>query len=178
MIQPRFEYDIASRRNFRIAGEIDIDEAQEKLWQIITQPGHLENFHPFVKNHDKVKNWHGVGSKDSGSFYSGKKMNRIVSDWKEGKEYSIKMKNSDQNDTRVRFALKFLSPKKTSFSITINTDAYRKIPRPFWPIFSRFFLLPSFKNYLYSILNGLAFYSETGQKVNRNQFGRHGKFSP
>lgn len=174
---PRYQYTIISRKNFQISGELTIAGTREKLWRIITQPGHLENFHPFVEKHDKIKNWHGIGSKDSGSFYNGKEMNRVVTHWKEGKEYTIKMENSDGNKTSVRFALQALSPEKTNFCITINTDAYRKIPRPIWLIFARFFLVPSFKKYLYSVLNGLAYYNDSGQKVTKNQFGSHRKFS-
>ncbi len=178
MILPNYQYQVTTRKNFQIKGELTIEGAKEKLWQIITSPGHLEKFHPFVKEHIKTEKWHGIGAKDSGSFYSGKKINRVVTEWKEGSSYIIKMKNDDGSNTTVRFGLTELSSMKTAFFITIQTDAYRKIPRPFWPIFARFFLVPSFKKYLYSILNGLAYYSTTGNKIKKNQFGRHRKFSP
>ena len=175
---PQYDHTAKSRRNFRIKGTISIGAPREKLWRIITTPGHLEYFHPFVKEHGKAEKWNGVGAKDYGVFNNGKRLNRTVIDWKEGSGYKIKMEHDDTNKTFVCFVLTGTSPTQTNFSVEIQTDSYRKIPRPIWKIFARYFLVPSFKKYLYSILKGLEYYTETGKKVRKNQFGRHRKFSP
>ena len=43
MIDYSCQYD--TRNEFRIKGEIVINENSKKLWQIISEPGHLKNFH-------------------------------------------------------------------------------------------------------------------------------------
>lgn len=40
-----------------------------------------------------------------------------------------------------------------------------------------FFLIPSFKKYMNSVVNGMKYHCETGKKVYKNQFGFHKKYS-
>src|SRR5690606_29551557 len=103
MIVPQYDHTVKFRDNFRIKGTIPIDAPRKKLWQIISAPGHLEQFHPFVKEHKKTENWKGVGAKDFGVFNNGKRINRTVTEWIEGYSYKIKMENNDAKNTFVNF---------------------------------------------------------------------------
>lgn len=169
---------IRSRTNFEIVGSILVNASAEAIWQIFTTPGHLKLFHPFCKSHQKVKSWREIGDVDTAEFYNGKKMQRRLIGFSPLKSYTIQMENKDGKNTQVCFRIKKIDTNTARASIHIKTDAYRKIPRPFWPVFVRLYLRKSYKNYLNSILNGLKYYSETGKPVSRNQFGSHKKFSP
>lgn len=173
-----FTYNIASRKRFLIQGKIEVEKPSAELWKILKTPGHLKNFHPFCMRHDKAKSWTKIGDTDQAQFYSGKQMEREIIDWQEGKEFTIKMKNEKQNNTQVNFSLQPEGDRSTLFTIQIDTDAYRKVPRPLWFLISRYFLLPSYKKYLRSILKGFVYYSTTHKQVIKNQFGRHQRFSP
>jgi hypothetical protein len=165
-----------SRGFFQIAGQLKIDSSPIDIWRAITEEGHLKNFHTYCALHKKMK-WDGVGSKDIMEFYSGRVMNREVVAWDEGRSYQIKMNNNDSNRSEVSFEI-IKNNDEAFFKITVETDAYRKTPRPIWFLVVRFVLVPSYKKYLNSICNGLKYYCETGKKVRKNQFGSHKKFSP
>jgi ornithine lipid ester-linked acyl 2-hydroxylase len=161
---------------FVISAIIKIDASQEKLWSIITEPGHLEKIHPFCESHMKAR-WDGVGCVDEAKFYSGTLVNREVVAWNEGASFQIKMINNEGHDTRVTFEIENVD-EETYFKITIKTDAYRKGINLTWLFWVYLLLIPSYKKYFNSICKGLKFYSEKGQGVSRNQFGYHKIYSP
>ena len=170
-------YNIKSRDKFQISNVIQIQASQKKIWEIITEPGHLKNFHPFCEKHKRVK-WEGIGDRDAPQLYSGKITYRKIIKWEKEKGFQIEMDNGDGNITYVEFYLVEVLGPSIRFGIDIKTDSYRKIPRFMWNWFARKKLIPSYEIYLYSILNGLKYFAETGIPVKRNQFGSHPKFSP
>lgn len=164
------------RKALNIKASIAIKIEPDKLWNIITAPGHLKNYHPFCEYHEKSE-WNGVGCRDVSKSYYGKIIRREVIHWEEGKSYTIKMDNNDKHNTTVKFEIhKIVSGSLIEVSLT--TNAYRNNPRPFYYPIVIFLIIPSYKKYFYSLLNGLKYFSETGNKVKRNQFGHHKKYSP
>lgn len=172
----KYTCNIWKRKAFKISAQIQINITKEKLWKIITEPGHLKNYHPFCDYHQK-SDWNGVGSKDTSKSYAGKIINREIIEWDEGQSYRIKMDNLDKHDTKVKFEIIEIN-KKTLIKISLETNAYRKTPRLIWYPVSIFLLKPSYIKYFNSLLRGLKYFSETGNKVARNQFGNHLKYSP
>jgi hypothetical protein len=171
-----FEWNIWDRRLFRINGLIKIDVSKENLWKIIIEPGHLKKYHPFCKEH-VISDWNRVGCKDLSKSYAGKTIKREIIDWNEGISYRIKMNNEDKHDTKVKFEI-IEKDNQTYFQVILESNAYRKTPRPFWYPIAFFLIVPSYKKYYNSLLKGLKFYAETGEIVRRNQFGSHKKYSP
>lgn len=165
-----------SRDCFTTVAKIKIDTSVNHLWEVLTESGHLKNFHPYCDYHKKSK-WDGIGCKDEARFYSGKLVNREVIAWKDGEYFQIKMNNNDSHRIEVVFEV-IEEKREVFFRVTIDTDAYRKTPRPIWYLVAKFVLVPSYKKYFNSICNGLKYYCETGKKVTRNQFGSHKKYSP
>lgn len=171
-------YNINSRKAYFIQRKIEVNSAKEKIWNAITKPRHLEYYHPYCEKHISITSWNKIGDKDIGYFYSGKSIKREIIGWKEKKSYKVKIDNEDGNLSEVEFSIEELTLEKSIFVVQIFTDSYKKIPRPIWYFFALFFLVPSYKKYLNSILKGLKYYCETGKKVERNQFGAHKHFSP
>ena len=87
------------------------------------------------------------------------------------------MNNEDKHDTKVKFEI-IEKDNQTYFQVILESNAYRKTPRPFWYPIAFFLIVPSYKKYYNSLLKGLKFYAETGEIVRRNQFGSHKKYSP
>jgi hypothetical protein len=171
-----YKSSFKSRKLLQISAQIKIKIPPNKIWGIITEPGHLKNYHPFCDYHEQSK-WDGIGSKDRSKSYAGKIINREIIAWQEGVSYQIKMNNNDTHDTHVKFDV-IESNNMTFFKITITTNAYRNMPRPLWCFLSHLMIVPSYKKYFHSQLNGLKYFCETGKKVRRNQFGNHKKYSP
>ncbi len=171
-----FNWNIWNRNYLFISSKIKINVSKEKLWKIITAPGHLNTYHPFCEEH-QVSDWDGVGCKDISRSYAGKTIKREVIKWVEGESYQIKMINGDGNDTKVKFEITDLGVN-SSISVSIITNAYRNNPRPLWYPIALLLIVPSYKKYFNSLLNGMKYYSETGKVVARNQFGPHKQYSP
>jgi len=171
----RFSANYRSRQNLEICAQIHINCSKEKLWKVITAPGHLEKYHPFCAYH-KSERWNGVGCVDESKSNYGKIVRREVIEWNEGVGYTIKMLNPNQNTT-VRFEIGAVE-EGVQFKVYLKTNAYRKNPRPFWIFLAPLMIVPSYKKYFHSLLNGIKYYAETDKKVSRNQFGHHRKYSP
>ena len=170
-----FSVNYSARTSLHISGEIQINCSKEKLWKIISEPGHLENYHPFCEYHRSEK-WDGVGSTDESKSYYGKIIKREVISWDEGKGYQIRMLEINHN-TKVKFEI-YEKSGLTHLKVWLISDAYRNNPRPIWFFLAPLIIVPSYKKYFNSLLKGLKFFTETGQKVERNQFGHHSKYSP
>jgi hypothetical protein len=170
-----YEWNIWDRRSFKISGLIRINVSKKKLWFTIIEPGHLKKYHPFCKEHD-ISKWDGVGCKDVSLSYEGKTINREIIEWDDGVGYHIKMNNDNKHDTKVKFEI-LEKDNQTYFKVVLESNAYRKTPRPLWYPIAFFLIVPSYKKYYKSLLRGLKFYVETGKKVRRNQFGNHKKYS-
>ena len=172
----KYGWDIWNRRRFKISGSIKVNVSKKNLWGIITEPGHLNNYHPFCKDHE-VSKWDGVGCKDVSKSYTGKTINREIVEWESEESYRIKMKNEDKHDTKVQFKI-LEKDSQVYFKVTLESNAYRDNPRPLWYPIAYLLIVPSYKKYYNSLLRGLKFYAETGKKVKKNQFGSHKKYSP
>ena len=164
------------RSFFQISAQLKIDSSPTEIWRIITEKGHLKNFHPYCKSHKQTK-WDGEDCRDEVEFYSGNVVNRIVTDWNEGQSFRIRMNKKNGHSTHIKFEIIRLE-NDSFFKLTIETNSFRNKPRLIWHLFAFLVLIPSYKKYLNSICNGLKYYCETGEKVSRNQFGSHKKFSP
>lgn len=164
------DIEFESRRLFGIKGTLDINCSAEKIWNLLTEPGHLEKFHPFCEYHEKVV-YKGIGTKDSGRFASGRKVFREIIAWESGKSYTVLLKNTKQKETNITFLMEELDSETATFSVHIQTKTYKNIPRIIWKWFAKRKILPVLKNYLHSLLNGTKYYLETGNNVLPDQFG-------
>ena len=54
-----------------LSSTIQIDAAQEIIWQRLNEAGHLKCCHPFCKS-TEVEQWPGKGSRDKITYYSGR----------------------------------------------------------------------------------------------------------
>jgi hypothetical protein len=166
-----------SRQCVTIQGEIEINTNLKTVWNAITEAGHLKKIHPYCKSHHSTQ-WNAVGCKDSGMFYSGIKLFREIIAYKEHEFYTVKVTHKNNLETFVTFTVQEITAKKIKLSITINSNSYKRIPRPLWFVFVGQKVHKFLRFYLYSLLSGTAFYSETGIAVTRNQFGHLTKLSP
>jgi len=149
----------------------------EKLWDIISLPGGLTLFHPFMEKHT-AERWNGVGSRDHVTYYSGLEYDREVIRWIEGTGFDLKVTENGKHDITVIFRITPIGGQRCVLMNIIQADFIKKFPFPIRWALLKFKMKPVFAPYLYHVQKGLAYYAETGQQVIRNQFGPHPIMSP
>lgn len=171
-------FNFKSRKFFQIKSETTIRTTPGNIWKTLTRPQHLKYFNPYVKKHES-ENLTNIGYIDSCVYYNGKELNRELISYEERKkiQFKIYFKQPKNNSSTTFEIIQKKKSKTTGFRLTIETDAYKNIPRPLWHIIAYFFLIPSFKKYINSVVNGMKYHCETGKKVYKNQFGFHKKYS-
>ncbi|MEM7342687.1 MAG: hypothetical protein AAF485_00460 [Chloroflexota bacterium] len=137
---------------------------EDTLWQLLKQPKHLELFHPFV---DKIEvtQWPGDGAHDFVHYLSGLVLERRIKRW-EDTNLTILILQGGRENTDVLWHSQ--PHDDTTVDLWIGL-------RPLWS--STVSVKPRLEQYLSGVLKGLAYYVETGQPVQPNQFGKVSVFS-
>ncbi len=174
-----FNYSYSSRLFFEICGETYIDCTKEVLWNALTQPQNVIYFNSFVKSNEHL-GIEGVKHKDQCEYYNGKVLTREVVEYVKNKrvKFLIYQKKNHNNNYTVFDIMESDSKLGTKFRLSIQSDAYRNVPRPIWYFVARLILIPHYRKYIEAVVKGMNYYCTTGQQVIRNQFGHHNQFSP
>jgi hypothetical protein len=143
----------------------------EEVWNLISRPGNLVDFHPFCKS-NPVEIWPGVGSRDVIHYYSGLVLIREFDAWLDGTGYDLTAKADMGLQFRVFWRINPGDSNHNSLTLTIKQfpgqlsekklDQYARL----------------LNKYLQQVGQGLEYYLRTGERVARNQFGSHRFFSP
>jgi len=165
-----FNYD----ETFYVEKEISVPA--EKAWDIISMPGNLTLWHPFMEKHT-AENWDGVGSKDHLTYYSGFKWHREVVKWIEGSGYDLKVSQNGKKENTAIWRITPIDDQRCKLRITGRVDFIKKLPFPIRWALLKFKMEPVFSQYLFQILEGFAYYAETDNQIKRDQFGPHPMFS-
>jgi len=143
----------------------------EDLWQEISKPGNLIDFHPFCEK-NPVEVWPGSGSKDKVCYYNGLVLDRNFTSWIEGTGYDLTASSQDGLQFMVSWRITYEDDYYSTLTLTIRQllepGSERKMKQ-----FGRLL-----EKYLQQVLQGLEYYMRTGKRVTRNQFGAHRLFSP
>jgi len=159
-----------------ICSEIRVDTKQSNIWLALTGSQHLLCFNPFIATqlNGKVT---GLGYQDQCTYENGKVLYREAVDYVEGTKIKYKINYAEEKHNNFTCFEAIQQNGKTCFRLTIETDAYKNVPRPIWYFVAYFFLIPSYKKYLNAVVNGMKQYCETKKKVAINQYGKHRGFS-
>jgi hypothetical protein len=167
-----------SRNYLMISSELLIRTTKKFLWEAMVQDQHLLYFNPFIKN-QSLGIVNGLGYRDKAEYHSSIRFEREVIEYVEGEK--IKFRLDFENKNHEGFSLFEVIDSKQegyiNFKLTVETNAYEKVPRPIWHFIAYFLIIPSYKKYLNAVAKGMLYYCETGNKVKKNQFGLHSKFS-
>ena len=156
--------------------EKEVAVPAEKAWALIARPGGLTLWHPFMEKHT-AESWNGVGSRDHLTYYSGFEFEREVVKWIEGVGYDLKVTENGKRENTAIWRITPVDDNHCVLRITGRVDFIKKLPFPIRWALLKFKMKPVFSQYLYQILEGFAYYAETGEQVKRNQFGPHPLFS-
>ena len=141
------------------------------VWQEISKPGNLVDFHPFCES-NPVEIWPGVGSRDKVCYYKGLVLVRDFTNWIDGMGYDLTATSQEGLRFNVSWRITYKENYYSTLTLTIQQvlehGSERKADQ-----FSRLL-----NKYLQQVSQGIEFYMRTGKRVTRNQFGAHRLFSP
>lgn len=161
--------------HWSITGIQEVSINSKDLWEIISTPSNLENFHPFCLKNPVIK-WPGEKSIDEVHYYNGLILERNIENWFDKKGYDLFIGKKDGKQSFVSWEIQEISGK-TSLKITIYPWIYNqgfKIIQ-FLPFF--IFVKPQLQKYINSVLKGLNYFINNNKPVIKNQFGSHRLFS-
>ena len=161
------------KRSIQVVKQINATE--EELWDIISEPGHLELTHPFSKSHS-VTSWPGVESNDVLIYLSGLRYERYFTDWSEGNGYTLQIGGREGKKSKVIWEISS-EENKTFLSITIYPHFLANTPRFFSFLPYELLIRPKLTSYLDSVLGGIDYYLVEKESVPKNHFGTHKWFS-
>ena len=164
--------------NSTIRKKVTVDVNRKYLWKIISLPGQLHLFHPFCKN-NKVLKWEKEKSVDFIEYYNKKVLKRRFFDWKEEIGYKLIINDLKKDIAEVHWNIFNSRKSKIDLSIEVQIldTAMKSFPNTINKIILSTYVLPKLGTYLDSVLCGVKYFSETGNKVSKNQFGYNSMFS-
>ena len=164
--------------NNTISKKVTVDLNRQHLWKIISVPGQLNLFHPFCKSNEVLK-WDKEKSIDFIEYYNKKVLKRKFFDWEEEVGYKLIINDLKKDIAEVHWNLLHPRSSKIDLSITVQIldTALKRFPNTINKIILRTYVLPKLGAYLDSVLDGIKYFSETGNKVSKNQFGYNSMFS-
>ena len=161
---------------------IELKATLQDCWNIITIKNHLELFHPFILNHfgERLLS---VGDKDNIVYMNNLHFTREVISISEPKvdadseSCGYNLLVGRKKKSLVKWKIKNNLSGGVDLSITIfphTVSSYNKITKFF--VFN-FYIKPHIRKYLNSVTQGLKYYIETKEIVEKDQFGKHKWFS-
>lgn len=154
----------------------EINASAEKVWQLISTPGHLLMCHPFCESNE-VEHWPGVGARDRIVYFSGLELHREFTHWDEGSGYQLEIGPPGSRTARVVWVLKELDGDHCALSISVIPYLNSEMSEPKKRAYERLVFGQSIERYLQSVVQGIEHCVTTGEKVRPNQFGKHPVYS-
>jgi len=152
------------------------DVSQNDLWILISQPGNLNDCHPFCKSNDTIQ-WNHENRIDRLVYLNGRTYIRKFLTWDEGKGYTLYIGEENGLQSFVQWEIDAISENKSQLTITVHPYLLAGYPRLLSFLPYQFWIKPKMRRYLHSVVSGFEYVARTGKIVHRNHFGRHSWFS-
>lgn len=165
------------RFKWPVAAERTLAAAAAEVWNVISSPGLLPLYHPFCES-NPVQHWPGPGAADEIRYFSGRVLQRRVTEWHDGVGFDAEVGREGGGTSAVSWRVFEVAERRTRLAITIYPDSLQQLPVAVRWIPHLTSLKPKLGSYLDSVLRGLEWFVTMRQPVSRNQFGPHPWFSP
>ena len=154
-----------------------VEASVDRLWSVISAPRYLEACHPFVES-NPVISWPGEDARDTIRYFGGRVVHRRFTAWHGGLGYDLVVTDpAGAQQASVWWRIDPASDDAARLTVSLVPSYLDHFPR--WVRWAPALLARlSMKRYLRSVVAGVAYYTETGERVRRNQFGSHRWFSP
>ena len=173
----KFNSFYKSRKLLRVSGQIEIQSKATFIWKTLTAPNHLLLFNCYIKHHSCVEV--ATNHSDECVYNNDTVLIRNLVEFVPNKKLKYKIWFKEElkpSYSTFEILTNDLEPNAI-FKLTLETDAYKNVPRPIWHFIAAFFIIPRLKKYINSILLGMEQYATSKNPPSKNQFGYHKNFS-
>ena len=189
------------RKRLPITKSAEFDISSSKLWEVISEPGNLNNSHPFCKSNEVI-NWENEGRTDRLIYLNGLDYIRTFKTWNEGSGYTLEIGKEGESQSYVIWEIESLGVNSSRLKITVYRIFWtgcRTIWLSYFGLGAELFrfmdnfhstsrnensvmvqeiwVKPRLESYLNSVISGFHYYIDEDKKVPRNHFGKHSWFS-
>lgn len=152
---------------------------KQTILEQISTPGIVSHYHPFCKD-NPVENWNTVDRLDKIVYESGIIYHRQFNEWYEGIGYDLTIIENGIPLADVYWRINEVENSSNELRITLKlgvNEILPNVPKIFRWIPYYIFIRWQMKSYLTHVVTGFKHYITTGEKVTKNQFGRHRLYS-
>ena len=166
--KPGFKWPVAVARPIAAPGD--------RVWEVISRPGNLEQCHPFCAK-NPVHIWPGEESRDEVHYLSGWVFERRFRRWIDGVGYDLEIGRRGGRSSFVSWRIMPVDDRNCILRITVYPHTLQNVPAVIRWFPHILYLGPMLRRYLSSVVRGFEWYLIRGEPVPRNQFGSHPWFS-
>jgi hypothetical protein len=159
-----------------VAVEQRIGKSKEKVWEVISMPGNLEQCHPFCRD-NPVQVWPGSGSRDEVHYFNDLVFERRFCEWIDGVGYDLEIGKPKGRSSFVSWRILPIDNHNCTLRIAVYPYLFQHIPVAIRMLPYRLYISPMLRKYLSSVIRGVEWYALRGEPVPQNQFGSHLWFS-
>lgn len=139
-----------------------------KVWQVASDIGRVELYHPMVENSVcTTTQTRGMGAARRCDFYDGKGYaEEVVTSWHEGEYFSLALNKGTMpfNSAEARFEFDDAGSAATRVRVTMRYRMKGGLPGR---LFGRLLMQPMMKKMLAGVLDGLDVHCRTGKRIGR-----------
>jgi len=160
-----------------ISASVSIAANASDVWTAISDAGNLKRLHPFCERNE-VERWPGPNGRDHIYYYSGLHYQRDVLSWQEEQGYDLMVGPLSGKISFARWRIEESSPSACTFSIEVTSYIRNNVSSEDRSRYETKVIKAAIPPYLDAVVQGVAYFVETGNPVIRNQFGAHKIYSP
>lgn len=153
-----------------------IETNAQRVWEAISRPGSLKDFHPFCKS-TTVETWPGPASRDTITYYSGVRYQRNFVAWYEGAGYDIELGDTPDQTAKVLWWVEGVSSDSCSLSIEVIPLLKKALEPEKNRRYEQRLFGYVLRHYLECVLCGVRHFAMTGVAVTEDQFGTNPHYS-
>ena len=159
-----------------ITQSVAIKAPARKVWDTIASRESLLESHPYLAA-NPIERWGDANSRDEVHYLNGVVYERHFRAWVEGVGFDLEIHRRKKPLAWVSWRITAIDADNARLSITVYPFALQRWPAiirwvPLWLILRRYL-----GAYLRSVVRGFEWFITKGERVPRNQFGRHPWFS-
>lgn len=159
-----------------VSDERIIATSVDRVWEVISSPGNLEQCHPFCAS-NPVHRWPGDDAHDEIHYLSGWVFHRRFVRWIDGVGYDLEIGRDGGTTSFVTWRIDAVDDGHTRLAIAVYPAALQTTPVVIRWVLFHLRIRPMLHSYLRSVTGGFDWFLTRGEPVPRNLFGSHPWFS-
>jgi len=163
-------------RRLPVSNSADFEVSAGRLWEAISEPGNLNDSHPFCDSNEVIS-WEDGDRSDRLVYLSGLNFVRKFKTWEEGVGYTLLIGEEKGSKSYVEWEIDPLGQDRSRLTITVYPYLLARLPRLLAILPHAFWVKPRLQAYLNSVVSGFRYHLEEGDRVPRDHFGKHPWFS-